>query len=200
MTYASKGLVVGVCGGMQMLGTAISDLDGMEHAGTIPGLGLLAIHTTMQPQKLTRMSRGQVISPTLFGQPLLPLQLSGYEIHLGMTEYLEGSEPFALLQHEPADGDTRHTDGCIAPGGRVFGSYLHGLFDEDDFRHAFLAAARAFYGLSPITRVHRWKQQREEALDRLADTVEGSLDMPELFRWAGLSYKKAQRWGQHFEA
>ena len=190
LAYASEGLVIGICGGMQMLGREISDPNGMEYARTTPGLGLLAILTTMQPQKLTRMSRGRVISPTLFGQALLPLQLSGYEIHLGTTEYLEGSEPFALLQHEPADGDTRHTDGCIAPDGRIFGSYLHGLFDEDDFRHGFLAAARAFHGLSPITSVRRWKQQREAALDRLTDAVEGSLDMSELFRWVGLSYER----------
>lgn len=188
--YARRGLIVGVCGGMQMLGQEISDPHGMEHAGRTPGLGLLAIHTTMQPQKLTRISCGQVLSSTLFGQPQLSLRVSGYEIHLGETHYLEAARPFALLQHGLTGEGQGHPDGCIAPGGRIFGSYLHGLFDEDSFRHSFLSAARAFYELAPITHVHNWKQRREEALDRLASAVQQSLDISELFRWVGLSYEK----------
>jgi adenosylcobyric acid synthase len=184
--HARKGLVVGICGGMQMLGKEIADTHGMERDGVIAGLGLLPIHTTMQPQKVTRISSGHLVASSLFGQPTPTLRMSGYEIHIGETRYLEGSEPFVQLD---ADSDAgRSFDGCVAPDGHTFGSYLHGLFDDDSFRHAFLAAARAFYKLTPAASLDNWKQKREASLNRLADTVRASLDMRTIFAWAGLVY------------
>jgi len=188
--YASKGLIVGICGGMQMLGMEILDPEGMEHRGTVSGLGLLPIHTTMQPQKVTRISSGHLIPSSLFGQPMPSLRLSGYEIHIGETRYLESAKPFAQLQTGSTAEDQGHLDGCVAPDGRIFGSYLHGLFDDDSFRHAFLSAVRAFHKLAPVALVNDWKQKREESLDRLADTVRQSLDMPTIFAWAGLTYNE----------
>ena len=187
--HARKGLVVGICGGMQMLGEEILDPHGMEHAGIIAGLGLLAIHTTMRPQKVTKISRGHLVPTSLFGQSMLPLRLSGYEIHIGETRYLEGAKPFAQLE--------TGVDGCVNHDGRIFGSYLHGLFDDDDFRHTLLAAARAFHQLAPATLVDHWKQKREESLDRLADTVRRSLDMPRIFAWAGLFYETRNNQEEH---
>ena len=184
--HGCEGLVVGICGGMQMLGKEIVDTHGMERNGVIAGLGLLPIHTTMQPQKVTRISSGRLAAPVLFGQAVPPLQISGYEIHLGETRYLDGAQPFAQLDSEPGAGG--FADGCIAEDGHTFGSYLHGLFDDDSFRHAFLAAARAFYKLAPAASVDNWKQNREASLDRLADTVRASLDMRTIFAWAGLVY------------
>ncbi|WP_218623907.1 cobyric acid synthase [Granulicella sp. dw_53] len=189
LNYARTGLVGGICGGMQILGEEIHDPHEMEHVGVVAGLGLLPIHTTMAPQKITRISNGSLSPSSLFGQALLPLRLSGYEIHLGETRYLDGAQPFARLKAESAMEDQGHLDGCITPAGRVFGSYLHGLFDDDAFRHAFLTAARAFYGLAPITLVNNWQQKREESLNRLADTVRQSLDMPAIFAWANLTYE-----------
>nr|WP_218892218.1 cobyric acid synthase [Granulicella arctica] len=190
LTYARKGLVVGICGGMQMLGEEILDPHDMEHAGRTSGLSLLAIHTTMRPQKVTKISLGQLLPTSLFGQSMLPLQLCGYEIHIGETRYLDGAKPFARLGIRSAPEDREQLDGCVSTDGRVFGSYLHGLFDDDTFRHAFVAAARAFHQLDPITLVVNWKQKREESLDRLADTVREALDMPKIFAWAGLPYKE----------
>ena len=192
LDYARAGLVAGICGGMQMLGEQIHDPHGMESAGTTEGLGLLAIHTTMQPRKVTSLTTGRLLAPVLFGKPMAEVRLAGYEIHLGETTYLDAAKPLAeLVRGAGLAGDSaRHPDGCIAANTRVFGTYLHGLFDEDSFRHAFLAAARAFHGLAPAAAYDNWKQKREESLDRLADTVEQSLDMREIFSWAGLSYNK----------
>ena len=94
-SHAVSGLVVGICGGMQILGEKIVDPSGMEHAETIPGLGLLSINTTMQPQKVTRLTSGRLLVPSLFGQPTSS-HVSGYEIHIGKTHYLDGANP---LQH-----------------------------------------------------------------------------------------------------
>jgi adenosylcobyric acid synthase len=184
--HAERGLVVGICGGMQMLGKEILDPHGMEYHGAISGLDLLAIRTTMQPQKITRISGGQLLRQSLFGQPIAPLRIHGYEIHVGDTCCLDGAESFATLA--ASSTDEGFLDGCVATNGRIFGTYLHGLFDDDDFRHAFLTAARKFYGLNAIDSYNNWKQQRETSLNHLADTVRQSLDMPAVFATIGLTY------------
>jgi adenosylcobyric acid synthase len=185
--YARKALVVGICGGMQILGKKIVDPYAMEHATSIEGIGLLPIDTTMQPQKITRISSGRLSGSTLFAQPISHRRIRGYEIHIGETHYLEGAEPFAQIHH--ALTAEASPDGCVAPGGQVFGSYLHGLFDDDGFRHAFLNAARTFHKLSPASDVVNWSERREQSLDRLADTLRASLDMSKIFAWSGLPYK-----------
>ncbi len=161
------GWVMGICGGMQMLGQELSDPSGIEQQGTMPGLGLLPIHTTMQMHKVTRNSAGKTNS--LFGQ----LHISGYEIHVGQTHYLDKAEPFATL-------DSGEPDGCVSR--RVIGTYLHGIFDDDEFRHAFITSAS---GSTPPT-LNPWKAQREASLDRLAREVRQSLDMQQIFSWVGM--------------
>jgi adenosylcobyric acid synthase len=187
--YARTGLIAGICGGMQMLGEQILDPHGMETAGSIPGLGLLAIHTTMQSCKTTSMATGQLVAHSLFGQRVPQVHLKGYEIHIGETLYLKNAEPFAQLVRQPDSKQSPHLDGCMTPDTRIFGTYLHGLFDEDDFRHAFIAAARNFYRLFPALVLEQWKQKREASLDRLADTVRQSLDMSRIFSWNDLEYR-----------
>ena len=176
-------LVIGICGGMQMLGVEIADPMGMERAGAVEGLGLLPIRTLMRERKVTRLAVGEMAAPSLFGQSLEETSVSGYEIHIGETTYLDGARPFALIALE----DAEHWDGCVSEDGRVFGTYLHGVFDGDGFRHAFLAAARAYHGLAPAHGFAGWKAMREASLERLADEVEGALDMGALFAWAGVA-------------
>jgi adenosylcobyric acid synthase len=188
--HASEGLVVGICGGMQMLGEEIADPHGVEHTETVAGLGLLAIHTTMQPQKVTRISSGQLLMPSLFGQPIPSLRISGYEIHIGDTRYLEGAGPFAKLADE--SNETGFFDGCVASDDHTFGTYLHGLFDDDSFRHTFLNSVRSFYGLTAADHLNNWKQAREASLNRLTDTVRASLDMPKVFASVGLNYSSGR--------
>ncbi len=180
--HAARSLLAGICGGMQMLGDAIHDPEAVESQGTVRGLCLLPIETTMRPAKTTILSAATLAAPLLFGCPLPPTPVSGYEIHIGETHYLPGAQPFAFTAtHQP--------EGCIGQDTRVFGTYLHGLFDDDHFRHALLNAARAFHGLTPTSHVTPWQQQREQALDAFAAHVEQALDMQEIFSWAGLSYK-----------
>jgi adenosylcobyric acid synthase len=157
----------------------------MEHRGVVQALGLLPIRTTMQPQKVTTLTTGRLASARLFGQPMPETTIAGYEIHIGETDYLDGAQTFATLSRRTIHGDMRIDDGCIAHETRIFGTYLHGLFDDDTFRHAFLAAARAHHALSPASRYESWKQSREDSLNRLADAVAGALDLPYLFALAG---------------
>jgi len=176
------GMVVGICGGMQMLGQELADPGGIEQQGNMTGLGLLPINTTMRADKVTRICAGTIAGNSLFGQPLQDNRIAGYEIHVGETLYLDDAQPFSTLM-------TGQLDGCISTDGRVIGTYLHGIFDQDCFRHQFLAAARGFLKLPFPSPLNAWHLQREESLDRLARQVSTSLDMHRIFAWAGLQYK-----------
>jgi adenosylcobyric acid synthase len=185
--YARTGLVVGICGGMQMLGKAISDPSGMEHSGSVEGLGLLPIRTTMQTEKVTRNAEGEMAADVLFGQKITKKGLAGYEIHIGHTYYEAEAKHFSNLAGRDDLSNTSR-DGCMSTDSRTFGTYLHGIFDEDSFRHQFLSAARGFHKLSSPPEVNPWKQLREDSLNRLAQEVERALDMRAIFAWAGLTY------------
>jgi adenosylcobyric acid synthase len=185
--YAKAGLVIGICGGMQILGESITDPLGIEREGSVEGLGLLPIRTIMQGNKVTRNATGEVATAALFGQPFPDRAISGYEIHIGRTIYQSGAAHFAVLSSDSGSPAVRN-DGCISADSRVFGTYLHGLFDDDGFRHQFLQAARAFHKLAARNDLHLWKQLREESLDRLAREVETELDMATIFDWVGLPY------------
>ncbi len=188
LKYARSGLIVGICGGMQMLGQQIHDPDAMEYQGSVIGLGLLPIQTSMQSQKVTRLVDGRLVAPSLFGQPVEGLAVHGYEIHVGETSYQAGAMIFAEVRGALTVSGGVSPDGCITPDTRIFGSYLHGLFDDDGFRHSFVASARMYHHLHPADRYVGWKQQREASIDRLAMEVEDALDMKSLFEWVGLQY------------
>ena len=123
-----------------------------------------------------------IVGDSLFGQSLPDGRIAGYEIHIGKTLYLDHAEPFATLS-------SGELDGCVSADRKILGSYLHGIFDEDSFRHAFVTAARSFCKLTPPSALNPWKAQREESLDRLATQVSQSLDMQQIFSWVGMKYR-----------
>lgn len=188
LAYARRGLLAGICGGMQMLGEEIADPSGIEHAGSVRGLALLPLRTEMCAVKTTRVASGTTSMPTLFGQSIPTLRLAGYEIHVGASHVSSGARAFATVQGRNGEQNP-HLDGCISTDSRIFGTYLHGVFDEDEFRHTFIAAARAFHRLAPAQVLDAWKQKREQSFDRLAGAVRTSVDLHQLFGWAGLSYR-----------
>ena len=117
------GMVLGLCGGYQMLGRAIHDPRGIEgHAGSASGLGLLDVETTLSAEKRLEPASGV----TADGVPL-----SGYEMHMGVTEGPDCRRPFARL-----DGGA--VEGAVSADGRVIGTYIHGLFADDRQRSAWL--------------------------------------------------------------
>jgi len=154
------GIVVGLCGGYQMLGRTVADPDGIEGAAaTVPGLGLLDVETVIGRAKTLRPAAGR---DTVFGQAI-----TGYEMHMGATTGPGLARPWLML----AEG----TDGAVSADGRVMGAYVHGLFAADEFRKAFLGAVRAgdYAAASHALRV-------EKTLDALADHLQTHLDMDAL--------------------
>jgi adenosylcobyric acid synthase len=133
-------------------------------------------------------------SNSLFGQPIDPCELSGYEIHLGTTQDLDSAQPFASIVRQ-TDATQSLFDGCVSQDGRIFGTYLHGLFDHDAFRHAFLRAACASLNLHPPTELVAWSEQRSQQLDQLADAFANALDLDAIFAMLDLPRcaKQAER-------
>ncbi|HEX9444148.1 MAG TPA: cobyric acid synthase [Candidatus Binatia bacterium] len=175
--------IVGICGGFQMLGASIEDPAGVENGGRPhgrPGLGLLSVRTVLGSAKTVRRVQGRMRSKVLGAAPGPELCFRGYEIHVGATIY-EGAEPFAeIVRQGGAEGAA---DGAVGACGRVIGTYVHGLFDGDDFRHAFLRAARAAVGLAPAEIWMDVAAEREARIDRLADHLGKSLDMNLIKSW-----------------
>ena len=185
-SQSKRKLILGICGGMQMLGHAIDDPGAVEAGGTEHGLGLLPIRTTMNPEKVTLQAWGEVVAQNVFGRALTGTPVQGYEIHVGETEYLTGAVPFSRIARSGALPD-EVLDGCTNLSGRVVGTYLHGIFDNDGFRHAVLCAARSACGLAPAEMI-AWKQLRDYELERLAQTVASAVDLNRLLDFVGLKW------------
>jgi len=177
----ARGLTIGICGGMQMLGLDVRDSAGLEGGGQIRGLGLLPISTTLLDDKVTQRTVAQLVKPQLFGQEMICDRASGYEIHLGVTEYQSGAKP---LLHIRREGHPQlEIDGATSADGRIIGTYLHGLFDDDEFRHAFLRAARAACQLAPPRAFANVRAEREARFDRLAAHVRHAIDLETILGW-----------------
>ena len=162
--------IIGLCGGFQMLGLGIDDPHGLESAGErVKGLGLLPINTTLAEEKVLKRTRGRDLATGC--------DLFGYEIHHGLTD-LGNSLP-AFRDESGNPQGTRTADGLI------WGSYLHGTFDADCFRRAFLDRLRKRTGLSPLGTVTA-PYNLEPALERLAEQVRECLPIQRIYSMMGL--------------
>lgn len=154
------GHVIGICGGYQMLGRVVRDPHGIEGLVTeAEGLGLLDIETVMEPEKTVR----NVIARSVH----FDTELEGYEIHLGVTTGPDCLRPAAIVNN--AD------DGATSADGKVFGTYLHGLFGTDSFRAKFLESL----GIKGAGIDYRGEVER--ALDEIAAHLETHLDVDAIF-------------------
>ncbi|TCP55784.1 adenosylcobyric acid synthase (glutamine-hydrolysing) [Tumebacillus sp. BK434] len=171
--HAKGTRVAGICGGFQMLGEQLHDPESVESTcATLDGLGLLAASTTFYADKRTIRNRGQLLGP------FAGHEVEGYEIHLGRTER-HGAEPFLQF----ASGEQ---DGARSADGTVFGTYLHGLFQNRAFTRQFLNGIRAEKGLPPCgDEVTSEAERREQSYHKLAVHLRQHLDMDRLYQILG---------------
>ncbi len=161
---------LGICGGLQMMGQAVHDPyqveSGHVHA---PMLGLLDFETTMQCGKTLALAE-RVRTP-------LGVPTNGYEIHHGETAAGKGCRPLFFK-----------TDGtpCGFGADRMWATYLHGIFDDDAFRRAFIDRVRLDSGLEPAGRVLA-EYNLEASIDRLADAVRSAVNLRIVYRSMGLA-------------
>ena len=160
--------LIGICGGYQMLGEKIFDPHHAESdVGEIDGLGLLPISTTFAIEKLTRQITLDRVQFEFLGSSIDARELAGYEIHAG---------------------ETRPTSASLySANGNVFGTYVHGIFDNDDFRRQIINAIRLRKGLAPIESTRNRRAEKQAAYDRLARIVRDNLDIERIKKIADIS-------------
>ena len=150
--------IIGICGGLQMLGSRINNPDQIESDSTsISGLGLLNLKTTLHPEKIVRDMTGT--------HETLGKYFRGYEIHCGDTK---GSESVIM---KGSDGKSLGFGNEL-----VWGTYIHGLFDQDDIRHAWIDRCLARKGI--VSNLQKTRYSPDKELDRLADSMADHLEIP----------------------
>ena len=199
MSTAVKGLhregvpVVGICGGYQMLGTVVCDPERIESSmGEIQGLGLLPITTVFSGAKETHRIKGRVSH----GDGLLTgargAEINGYEIHMGRTTGSGGgstglgTSPFSIEERSgEAVAQGSSMEGSMDAAGRVMGTYIHGLFHNNQLRRAML---RYLAGLKGVSLPPPGSDPAmDQEFDKLADWVRGSLNMDLVYQMTGVS-------------
>lgn len=154
---AQGAAIVGICGGFQMLGEKIFDpLKTESNHAELDGLKLLPIETTFAAEKFTRQVTLSAVDFDFLGSRIKSANLDGYEIHSGKTN-LRGQK--------------------IISAGNVMGTYVHGIFDNDDFRRQFLNAIRRKKNLPPLESTRNLRAERQQNYDRLARIVRDNLNM-----------------------
>lgn len=180
---AAGASIVGICGGYQMLGRTIADPDGVESdVAAAEGLGLLAVDTLFQGAKETHPARGIVRKYVDNGHnagnwldSLAGSELTGYEIHMGHTF----SESTWVELTERRGMPVTVLDGAASADGRIWGCYLHGLFANQNLRHAWLEGLgwRPSFAATAVM---------DQAFERLADHVAAAIDIDYLAQITGL--------------
>jgi len=162
-----------------MLGMSIHDPDQIESTNPVTaGLALLSVTTRFLPVKATH----QVKARTLAGHGILAkarnTPISGYEIHMGQTSGPSTTRPFHIDQRSHVT--CSDPDGILSDDGNILGTYIHGLFHNDDFRRAILLelAERQDKKLPAVVESFAIDEQ----YDRLADHVRRNLDMELILR------------------
>lgn len=181
--------VIGICGGFQILGKELHDpLHTESDIDSVKGLGLLNMTTTFDPDKITTQVQAEVIGHGPLLEGIRGQSVTGYEIHMGRSELASGVEP-AFRIYERSAKEVEVLDGAVRSDGRVFGTYIHGIFDNDSFRRHIIDLIRERKGWGPLQSedIITVKEQREKDFNKLADVVRNSLNMEKLYEIMALN-------------
>ena len=214
---AAKGVpVFGICGGYQMMGERLCDPCNVEHGGQMQGMGLLPVQTVFEEQKVRTRVHGTVSGLTGFYQGLSGSSFTGYEIHMGTSQIMDapafgtrgsdarqyGREPeqvsgFSkiMVKENTVKGNTAKentvkentgkADGCVCRN--AAGTYVHGIFENNEFTNRFLRLVYQRKGLSfDDGRRMDMAEYKRRQYDLLADAVRENLDIKEIYRMIGI--------------
>lgn len=172
-------LIIGVCGGYQMLGNYIYDYSNKESQfGTVKGLGLLDIESNfIRDDKIIKKSKGLINcgndTSSILGN-IIGEEITGFEIHEGTTTI--NTNPLFEVKEGIGNNDDSTFDGAI--NGNVIGTYFHGLFDNYNFRRELLNHIRSKKGLKLDNgEVDPYLTKKEENIEKLAKLIEDNVDM-----------------------
>ncbi len=191
-----KGIqIIGICGGYQMLGKSIYDPDGIEsNYKKVDGIGLLNIETAFKKTKITAQVEAEIAdSSWLLAHSSLLMNanknyelsaksyqlLKGYEIHMGVSKGDIGLFKIKRLS-SPNTPIPHHSNAPIFDGsinGNCWGTYLHGIFENDLFRRSVINHTRQKKSLKPLNTRIEYGKIKDEAIERLADAVKENMDI-----------------------
>ncbi|MBI5874752.1 MAG: cobyric acid synthase CobQ, partial [Deltaproteobacteria bacterium] len=145
------------------------------------GLGLLDVETTLEKEKKTYQVAAIIQSEARSQES----GVNGYEIHMGDTTGRE--KPFSIIT-ERNSAALKREDGAISKGGRVWGTYIHGIFDNDEFRAGFLNEIRIVKGL-PEQGISAFAEKKDKQMKTLAITINNSIDLPRLYEIMKIDFR-----------
>lgn len=169
--------VIGICGGYQMLGNTISDPDGVEGGGSAEGLKLLPIDTCLTTEKKREPVKGRFADLCGMFAELSELDYSGYEIHMGISKVTDDKAS------EFTDSGSGY---CLD---NVYGTYVHGIFDEDGVADVIVRALYKAKGLAYNRETISRRNFKESQYDKLADMIRSHMDMEYIYKIMGIENK-----------
>lgn len=182
-----KGTVIfGVCGGYQMLGMQIEDPFHTEsNVESVEGMELLDIRTTFRQKKVTTQVEAIITNGEKIMIGLKDIRITGYEIHMGTTEYGEGCIPYLKINKVLGE-DRVSIDGVHNKQGNVYGTYIHGIFDNMEFTTGLINNLRVKKGLNRIVyNESEFNDFKQTQYDKLAEMLRINLDMEKIYEIAG---------------
>ncbi|MBO5336973.1 MAG: cobyric acid synthase [Lachnospiraceae bacterium] len=163
--------VFGICGGYQMLGQEISDPDGVEEGGKIRGMELLPVSTILMPEKKRCQIEGKIERLSGLFHVLSDCKFKGYEIHMGRT----GTEEKVVVTSDMNEN--------------IYGSYVHGLFDEGTIANSMIQTLAEKKGIRIENgEFEDYQTFKDKQYDKLADTLRMYLNMEEIYEMLGESH------------
>lgn len=175
---AQDTLIFGICGGYQMLGERIDDEYGVEDGGSIRGMELLPIRTAIQDEKVRKQVDGVLNPIDGMLKGLSGMKYQGYEIHMGETKYTMDEE------HEP---------GNIIQKDHIYGTYIHGIFDEAEIANHIIQVIAKEKGIELTDYCMSAWEFKEREYDKLADVVRAHMDMDAIYEILGLAERENKK-------
>ena len=162
-----------------MLGEQIIDESGVEEqSGSIRGLGLIPMTTYFHEEKSRKQVTGHMGAVTGIFAGLKGLEVTGYEIHMGQSIY--ETQPCRLVELTDTRTQEANTDGYASD--RVYGSYVHGIFDRHEIVESILGALAREKGIETVAEhILDYRAYKETQYDRLAEELRNAIDMPRIY-------------------
>jgi adenosylcobyric acid synthase len=191
--YSKEGIIIGICGGYQILGNKIKDPYEVEtDLKEIEGMKLLDVDTIFEEEKITTRVKAYISSNSLKSnnldyisdEDLQRSEVYGYEIHMGICRYGKEAEALFHIKDKNAQ-EVSYKDGAINKQGNIMGTYIHGIFDSIYFRQYIVNMLREKKGIS-LKKSQIYENIREKEIDKLADIVRSSIDIEGIYKLMGI--------------
>lgn len=171
--YSEEKPVFGICGGLQLLGSKISDPDTVEEGGKMSGMGLLPIVTVLKKEKVQSQVSGKLNVIGGIFSDISNLPYNGYEIHMGNTYHLSDEKMENEIKTRIITSDDNEN---------IYGTYVHGIFDKSEIASSIINALAKKKGITiEDNQIEDYQSFKEKQYDKLADTLREYLNMEEIY-------------------